>query len=589
MEIKMLKVSVLTITNINRLKFISLLKQCIINQDYPIYEWVIVDSNKNRPIKNEVDVLRQDLNCNIVYHLSKEKFLGAWRNESNDAATGDILVTMDDDDYYFPTYVSEMVNKLKSKKYLIAGCDKMLFYDVEYGKAYQWKGFRWMHSTNNCMGYWKEFTKERRYSNDVKIGEEKDFTNDFNIPMAQIDPFKATIQISHNNNTCSKKEIILNNKHRFSRTIDELDKSLEELMGKEVAQRYLDFFKTINFETTSKYDIVCFCGKTIGKQVEEAKMDDLNELLSLTEEWVKRGKSVAIYYGPFSKTHVTSEGKKVNILPGVKFNPCLKFKNLIYWRTRGSFPYCAWKVNAERSFVDLQEHNPQVYTFYYTDGDHINYWMVKSSLHDKLIKLCISPETNTQIIPNGISVKKTSNVKRQGNRFCFNHPYSNGLNRILKSIWPKIKSKLNNAEFHIYYTPGSETEIRKSMSELFSQSGVFEHEITSHSMIVEEKSKAVFDLYYAEAVAEVTGDTIKESMVLGCIPILSNANIYGEHEGLKLQWLEDNDTNNTLIANNICSLARNRREQAVIRSKMDKAPNLLSWDVVAEKWLSLMV
>jgi len=40
--------------------------------------------------------------------------------------------------------------------------------------------------------------------------------------------------------------------------------------------------------------------------------------------------------------------------------------------------------------------------------------------------------------------------------------------------------------------------------------------------------------------------------------------------------LEDNDTN-------ICSLARNRREQEIIK---DKTPNLLSWDIVAENRIS---
>ena len=114
-------VSILTPT-FRRLKFLPLLFDCINNQDYPHdkLEWVIVNGENNSEKLNEVPSLiekfrKENDKIKIVYcsHPMNEKNkIGGLRNKSNEIASGEVMVCMDDDDYYFPKRVSSAVKLL---------------------------------------------------------------------------------------------------------------------------------------------------------------------------------------------------------------------------------------------------------------------------------------------------------------------------------------------------------------------------------------------------------------------------------------------------------------------------------------------
>ena len=93
----------------NRRNFIPSLIKCYENQTYPkeLLEWVVVDDGSD-PVEDLFDGLE-----GVKYFRSKERMsLGFKRNFMNNKASGEIIVYMDDDDYYPPDRILHAVYKL---------------------------------------------------------------------------------------------------------------------------------------------------------------------------------------------------------------------------------------------------------------------------------------------------------------------------------------------------------------------------------------------------------------------------------------------------------------------------------------------
>ena len=100
-------ISVVTPTY-NRRKFLPSLIQCYNSQTYPKdrMEWIILDDGEDC-VKDVFDSI-QIPNLRYIRDESK-RLIGAKRNILNKEAKGDIIVAMDDDDYYSPDRVSQIV------------------------------------------------------------------------------------------------------------------------------------------------------------------------------------------------------------------------------------------------------------------------------------------------------------------------------------------------------------------------------------------------------------------------------------------------------------------------------------------------
>lgn len=103
-------VSVCTPT-FNRRPFIKSMIKCFMHQDYPKehIEWIIIDDGTDK-IK--------DLVCDIpqvkYFYYSTKLPLGKKRNIMHEKSSGEIIVYMDDDDYYPPDRISHAVKQLQS-------------------------------------------------------------------------------------------------------------------------------------------------------------------------------------------------------------------------------------------------------------------------------------------------------------------------------------------------------------------------------------------------------------------------------------------------------------------------------------------
>src|SRR3989344_4756276 len=156
-------VSILTPSRYKRRNFLKILKKIIISQDYDnILEWVIVDGSP----KDEQLQFKQFISDNLLIknmrtvYVNTEEYnerpIGLLRNLSNDNSEGDILVCMDDDDFYPSCKVSTCVNALMSNKnYELAGTDRVFVYDCDFDCVFQTDALHPNNGTNNTLAYKK--------------------------------------------------------------------------------------------------------------------------------------------------------------------------------------------------------------------------------------------------------------------------------------------------------------------------------------------------------------------------------------------------------------------------------------------------
>jgi hypothetical protein len=201
-------VSIVTVTQYARRECLAHLAMRIKKQLYEnIVEWVIVEGtpDKEDSIKNAK--LISELKSDIPIHFipwAPGQALSDLRNKGNAACQGDIIVCMDDDDYYPLTRVSHAVYRLQQSSALIAGCSKAYIYFYQTGKFFQFKSFGPNHSTNNCLAYKKDYLKNHQHLPGLAKGEESSFTNEFSEPMEQLDPMKTIVISGHGTNTVDK-------------------------------------------------------------------------------------------------------------------------------------------------------------------------------------------------------------------------------------------------------------------------------------------------------------------------------------------------------------------------------------------------
>jgi glycosyltransferase involved in cell wall biosynthesis len=217
-------VSVITPTY-NRREFLPFLLHQFNYQTYPkhLMELIILDDS---PESNE-DIIPKD-DPRIKYIYSPERlFLGKKRNMLNSMVKGDIIVCMDDDDYYSKDRVSHAVFKLMSQpKIELAGSSILHIFYPHIQKIYQFGPYGPNHGTNGTMAYKKSYLNNHNYIEDKTKAEEGHFTNDFSEPMIQLDPIKTMLCISHDCNTVEKTSYIPNGiltKHKLNKFFKDND------------------------------------------------------------------------------------------------------------------------------------------------------------------------------------------------------------------------------------------------------------------------------------------------------------------------------------------------------------------------------
>jgi len=146
---------------------------------------------------------------NVRYIYSPEKqTIGTKRNRLNSEARGDIIVAMDDDDYYPPERVSSVVKAFKQKpSYQLAGASEVFMYYSDIKAVYKLGPYNANHATNGTMAWKKSYANTHAYDETVTHAEEKSFLEDYVHPMIQLNPKHVMLVMSHSDNTFDKRKM----------------------------------------------------------------------------------------------------------------------------------------------------------------------------------------------------------------------------------------------------------------------------------------------------------------------------------------------------------------------------------------------
>lgn len=206
-------VSILVPTK-NRINFTENILRNFYRQDYSkdLMELIIGDEGESVM----ESLLPED--DRIKYYNFDEMTIGEKRNKLCDLAKGDIIVFMDDDDFYPNEKVSECVKKLSNSNCLITGSSIMFVYYVENDEILKFGPYGRYHSTCGTIAFKKEYFQNNKFSH-VPKAEESSFLNKFKTPLIQMDAFKSILVIAHNRNTVDKKKFY-NNKRKTNLTLD---------------------------------------------------------------------------------------------------------------------------------------------------------------------------------------------------------------------------------------------------------------------------------------------------------------------------------------------------------------------------------
>lgn len=200
-------VSVCTPT-FNRRPFFEYAIKNYVEQDYPSskMEWIIIDDGTD-PIGDLVKDIP-----GVKYFYFKEKMsLGKKRNLMHEKSKGDIIVYMDDDDYYPRDRVSHAVEKLqKNPKALCAGSSAIYIWFKHLPKMFRFGPYGPNHSTAGTFAFRRKLLDITSYDDSAAIAEEKHFLKNYTIPFVQLDPLKTILVFSHIQNTFDKRELLTN-------------------------------------------------------------------------------------------------------------------------------------------------------------------------------------------------------------------------------------------------------------------------------------------------------------------------------------------------------------------------------------------
>jgi len=192
----------------NRRPFIPYMIKCFEHQTYPKdrIEWIIIDDGTD-PIGDLVTNIPQ-----VKYFYYEDKMLlGKKRNVMHSKCSGDIIIYMDDDDYYPEERFSHAVDTLlKNPQYLIAGSSEMHVYFESRNRVYQCGPYKQYHSTAATFAFRKELLAQTKYDDEKALAEETQFTKGYSIPLVQLDTLKSILVFSHKHNSLNKETLLEN-------------------------------------------------------------------------------------------------------------------------------------------------------------------------------------------------------------------------------------------------------------------------------------------------------------------------------------------------------------------------------------------
>ena len=243
-------VSVVTLTH-NRTKFFNLAILNFNNIDYPKdkLEWIVYDtSNSDNCVESMLpkkEIRESKYNINYVYDNIIES-IGVSRNKAIDLCSNDVIVFMDDDDYYPDTSVkNRVVHLIRDPAIDIVGCRFIGTFEINKYISYidspNLYGSFTKHLRVASLAFRRKLlNKFQPFCEDSSINELNQVLSSCSTSIKEISWENTIISLTHTQNTTHR--IVPNNDtngchfgfgDKLFKFITELDKTEEELKEKE--------------------------------------------------------------------------------------------------------------------------------------------------------------------------------------------------------------------------------------------------------------------------------------------------------------------------------------------------------------------
>ena len=168
-------------------------------------EWIILDDGQDKV----GDLFAAQNIPNLRYIPLDEKLtIGAKRNRLNKESKGEIIIAMDDDDYYPPERVNHVVMAFANNKDIqLAGSSEIFMYYSDSKQIFKLGPYNKNHATNGTMAWRASYARKHLYDETVTHAEEQSFLDHYKYPMIQLVPQKVMLVMSHSENTFDKKKL----------------------------------------------------------------------------------------------------------------------------------------------------------------------------------------------------------------------------------------------------------------------------------------------------------------------------------------------------------------------------------------------
>jgi hypothetical protein len=542
-----MSITAITLLNHTRDLLIRILNEYISKQSL-ISEWIII----RNPDESEIQLHNYE-NIKYTYlYLSIKDVTDVNLN----IASNDIVVYLNDDDYYFDNTIKYCFNQLKDNARSI-NSSNIYAYDVLLDTLY--------HTEHNKIFM---INKSINSNKSITISSEQLYLKFLHINSENYD------------------------RHKYISTI--LSKKSDipiEYISHFINDQNFILYKNILRETYD-YDIGIIAGGfgCISWMPTDDNLGGSEQaIVNIASVWGNSGKKV-IVYGNFKSTTVNNN---VTYVPWYYYDRSYIFPLLILWRRYGIILSLLLKLQYKKLYIDLHD-------TYFTLIDIPNLQLVfdkadavmlKSEFHKKSIedyfKLTIN---NSVIIENGTRISKFSIVpseSRSPYRFCYCSSYDRGLIYILKNMWGIIQKEIPIAELHLYYGMDYiyDEKFKEYIKKLLSDSvGVMYHGRQSVDIIAREKHLSTFQLYITNSPAEIDCISVKESVIAKCIPLISNYGVFKDRQGIHFDFKEDDEELHKKIAMDIVDIAKDFNKVETIRNSFNSS-YIPDWNFVANKWL----
>jgi len=314
-------------------------------------------------------------------------------------------------------------------------------------------------------------------------------------------------------------------------------------------------------------------------------------VVNLSEQFAKAGYDVTVYGNVEPTTQNDVIYKRYE-----EFVTNDHFNIIILWRGFGleALPNITW---AKKILVDLHDVTDPNKLLPHFVEHKVTKIFVKSNYHKTLYKHL--PVAKFVVQPNGLEIEKINMYKPElranqnemnKTHFCYTSSYNRGLIPILQYLWPKIKQHYEDATFHIRYgNDFIDEDTLLKLEELLKQPGVFEYGRSSFKETILERYKSSIQLYLTNTMSEVDCLSIREAAYVGCVPLISNSNVFSERAGIHIEG----DINKVETFYKAFEAIRGYLElpndkKKVYTQALKEASIPQTWTEVAQKWIDVI-